>query len=73
MAKSCNKAGAVMGGLAVKKQNNRTKMIMHACERCGGAAYLEDPHEDDWRCLQCARTVPSPLVAERRAVTLSAA
>jgi len=34
---------------------------MNACPRCGGSAYLEDPHEDDWRCLQCARAVPSPF------------
>ena len=67
-------AGAVIGGLAVKKRINRNnKMIMHACERCGGAAYLEDPHEDDWRCLQCARAVPSPAALARRSVVLSAA
>jgi ribosomal protein S27AE len=40
---------------------NTQKLAMNACPRCGGAAYLEDPHEDDWRCLQCARTVPSPF------------
>jgi hypothetical protein len=63
-----------MGGSAVKKGSNRNnKLIMHACERCGGAAYLEDPHEDDWRCLQCARAVPSPVVAAQRAVALTAA
>jgi hypothetical protein len=60
--------------LAVTKGSNRNnKMIMHACERCGGAAYQEDPHEDDWRCLQCARSVPSPTVAARRSVVLTAA
>jgi ribosomal protein S27AE len=32
---------------------------MHACPRCGGAAYLEDPKEDEWRCLQCARPIPT--------------
>jgi len=64
----------VIGGLAVKMRSNRNnKMIVHACEHCGGAAYLEDPHEDDWRCLQCARTVPSPAVAAPRAVALTAA
>ena len=63
-----------MGGLAVKTRSNRNnKMIMHACERCGGAAYQEDPQEDDWRCLQCARTVPSPALAARRPVALTAA
>lgn len=43
------------------------KLIMHACPRCGGAAYLEDPRDDEWRCLQCARTVPAPdVLAARR-------
>jgi len=42
------------------------KLIMHACPRCGGAAYLEDPRDGDWRCLQCARTVPDQAVAEAR-------
>ena len=52
-------------------KRNTQKLMMNACPRCGGAAYLEDPHEDDWRCLQCARTVPSPYAiaaAERRAL-----
>ena len=34
---------------------------MNACPRCGGAAYLADPDEEEWRCLQCARTVPPPI------------
>ena len=34
---------------------------MNACARCGGAAYLEDADENEWRCLQCARSVPPPL------------
>ncbi len=34
------------------------RLIVNACARCGGSAYLEDPYEDDWRCLQCARSVP---------------
>lgn len=55
----------------MKRQSNRkNKIVMHACERCGGAAYLEDPHEDDWRCLQCARTIPAQTV-RRRAMELS--
>ena len=62
-----------MGGLGVMERNRR-KIVMHACERCGGAAYLEDPQENDWRCLQCARAVPMPLAAARRPATaLSAA
>jgi ribosomal protein S27AE len=44
----------------------RTNMIMHACGRCGGAAFLEDPQEDDWRCLQCGRTVPTSDVVEAK-------
>jgi hypothetical protein len=43
------------------------KLIMNACPRCGGAAYLEDPRDEEWRCLQCARTVPTPdVLAARR-------
>ena len=43
------------------------KMIMNACPRCGGAAYLEDPRDEEWRCLQCARSVPtSDVQAARR-------
>ncbi|HEY7268243.1 MAG TPA: hypothetical protein VH951_00320 [Dehalococcoidia bacterium] len=43
------------------------KLIMNACPRCGGAAYLEDPRDEEWRCLQCARTVPATdVVAARR-------
>jgi ribosomal protein S27AE len=41
-------------------KRNTQKLATNACPRCGGSAYLEDPHEDDWRCLQCARAVPSP-------------
>jgi ribosomal protein S27AE len=47
------------------KQRNGLRLIVNACPRCGGTAYLEDPHEDDWRCLQCARTVPSPVVIRK--------
>ena len=35
-------------------------MRMHACPRCGGAAFLENLDEAEWRCLQCGRTVPPP-------------
>ena len=48
------------------KKSNGLKLIMHACPRCGGAAYLEDPHEDDWRCLQCARTIPTSTITARQ-------
>ena len=40
-----------------------------ACPRCGGTAYLEGPDENEWRCLQCARSVPAP----RKAVVAPAA
>jgi hypothetical protein len=42
-------------------------LIMRACPRCGGAAYLEDPDEQEWRCLQCARPVPLNAIDARRA------
>lgn len=41
------------------KKRNGLKMILNACPRCGGSAYLEDPDENEWRCLQCARLVPA--------------
>jgi len=41
-------------------------MIMHACHRCGGAAFLEDPQEEDWRCLQCGRSVPTPSIEVKK-------
>ena len=49
------------------------KLIMHACPRCGGAAYLEDPRYSDWRCLQCARTVPQPDVIAARLAQVATA
>lgn len=47
------------------KRRNTLKLLVNACPRCGGSAYLEDPHEDEWRCLQCARSVPLPEVLRR--------
>ena len=41
------------------KDSKRNKLIMRACPRCGGAGYREDPYDNDWRCLQCARTIPT--------------
>ena len=46
--------------------NNGTKLIMHACPRCGGAAAEAALAEHGIRCLQCARTVPPPDVAAAR-------
>jgi hypothetical protein len=40
---------------------------MNACLRCGGAAYLEDLDGEEWRCLQCGRTVPAPAEAKSKA------
>jgi hypothetical protein len=49
-------------------KRNDTALRMRACPRCGGAAYKESLEEDEWRCLQCARSVPPPdkkLLASR--------
>jgi tRNA(Ile2) C34 agmatinyltransferase TiaS len=51
-----------MMSIAAKK---RTSMRMHACPRCGGSAYLESAEENEWRCLQCGRSVPSPEQEEQ--------
>jgi tRNA(Ile2) C34 agmatinyltransferase TiaS len=33
----------------------------YACQRCGGTAYLEaNEYGEEWRCLQCGRTVAPP-------------
>ena len=48
--------------------NNGTKLIMHACPRWR-RAYLEDPRDGDWRCLQCARTVRRPTSLRRGATS----
>lgn len=34
---------------------------VRACPRCGGDAYLEAAGDNEWRCLQCGRSVPVPL------------
>ena len=44
-----------------------SNLVMHACPRCGGAAYLEDPYDNDWRCLQCARSIPASEVMAKLA------
>lgn len=49
----------------------RTAMRLNACPRCGGSAYLESAEDNEWRCLQCARSVPPPAPEDalmRRAV-----
>ena len=46
-----------------------------ACTRCGGDAFLDRGDDNDWRCLQCGRTVAVaaistekvPVAAGRRA------
>ena len=40
---------------------------MNACPRCGGAAYLESIEDQEWRCLQCARSVPPPAEKKQAA------
>jgi tRNA(Ile2) C34 agmatinyltransferase TiaS len=57
-----------MMSISAKK---RTSMRLNACPRCGGSAYLESQEENEWRCLQCGRTVPPAAREEdlaRRAV-----
>ena len=41
-------------------------MKMHACPRCGGAAYLDNLEEPEWRCLQCARVVPVTIAQPQK-------
>ena len=55
------------------KQRTGLRLLVNACPRCGGSAYLEDPYENEWRCLQCARAVPAPPTAERNKTTANAA
>jgi hypothetical protein len=38
---------------------------MNACPRCGGAAYYDELDGEEWRCLQCARTVPPPEAVKK--------
>jgi ribosomal protein S27AE len=49
-----------------KVTQTNIRLVVHACPRCGGSAYLEDAHENDWRCLQCARSVPPPQLVRTR-------
>jgi DNA-directed RNA polymerase subunit RPC12/RpoP len=46
---------------------------MHACPRCGGAAFLENLDEEEWRCLQCGRSVPPPRAIEEAKEAVKAA
>lgn len=32
---------------------------LRSCQRCGGDAYLDFTDGPEWRCLQCARPVPT--------------
>lgn len=47
-------------------KRNLPVLVLRACPHCGGAAYLEDEVEQEWRCLQCARPVPAEAVEARR-------
>ncbi len=40
-----------------------TSMMLSACSRCGGDAYLDATDEPEWRCLQCGRLVARTKVA----------
>ena len=42
----------------------RASLRLNACPRCGGSAYLESAEENEWRCLQCGRSVPTPPANE---------
>lgn len=48
----------------MKRRN--LNLRMNACPRCGGAAYFEDIDGDEWRCLQCGRSVPPPDIAAKK-------
>ena len=55
-----------------RSATKRASVRLYSCSRCGGSAYLENMEEDEWRCLQCGRTVPSrepqPVDQPRQAV-----
>lgn len=36
---------------------------LRGCRRCGGDCYLDQTDEPEWRCLQCARVVPTGAAA----------
>jgi len=46
---------------------HQARIRIKGCPRCGGDLFLESfdakgkfAQEKEWRCLQCARTVPAP-------------
>ncbi len=41
-----------------------TNFRLRACQRCNGDAYLDLMDEPEWRCLQCARSVPKYATAQ---------
>ena len=41
----------------------RQSIRFRACQRCGGDAYVDLIDELEWRCLQCARSVPEHATA----------
>ncbi len=41
-----------------------------ACQRCGGDAYVDLIDEPEWRCLQCARSVPEHAMAQLAPATV---
>ncbi len=43
------------------KQRSTRSFRPHACQRCGGTAYLErTDYGEEWYCLQCGRSVSAP-------------
>ena len=55
------------------KKRAGVNLRLHACPRCGGSAYLENLDEEEWRCLQCGRTVPAPEVNSKSDAAVQAA
>ena len=42
----------------IGKARPSVSVRIHACQRCGGDAFLDLLDEPEWRCLQCGRYVP---------------
>lgn len=53
----------------MNKKRDGHSFRMRACQRCGGDAYKDRREDNEWRCLQCGRTVAVlPEAAVRHAV-----
>jgi tRNA(Ile2) C34 agmatinyltransferase TiaS len=53
------------------RKRNGHSFRMRACQRCGGDAYLDKGDDNEWRCLQCGRSLSAvrPQVAANEKVT----